>query len=79
MEQSTKVNGVMTNNKVLELKHGQMERDMKDNIKEDKKMVIKKNNLGKGIFTWSDGSRYEGEFDHNNIHGKGIYKWGDGR
>ena len=44
MEQSTKVNGVMTNNKVLELKHGQMERDMKDNIKEDKKMVIKKNN-----------------------------------
>ena len=41
MEQFIKENGVMTNNKALELKHGQMEQDMKDNIKKDKKMVIK--------------------------------------
>jgi hypothetical protein len=31
------------------------------------------------VFTWGDGSRYEGEFVHNNIHGKGVYKWGDDR
>lgn len=44
MVQFTKENGVMTNNKVLVLKLGQMEQDTKDNIKEDKKMVLKKNN-----------------------------------
>ena len=31
------------------------------------------------MFTWGDGSRYEGDFVHNNIHGKGTYKWGDDR
>jgi hypothetical protein len=35
--------------------------------------------LGNGVFTWGDGSRYEGHFVHNNIHGKGTYKWGDDR
>lgn len=35
--------------------------------------------LGKGVFSWSNGSRYEGEFSHNNINGTGMYKWGDER
>lgn len=34
---------------------------------------------GKGVFKWSDGSEYYGEFNNNNIEGNGIYKWCDGR
>ena len=34
---------------------------------------------GKGKFTWTNGSSYEGEFLNNSIHGKGFYKWPDGR
>ena len=34
---------------------------------------------GKGAFKWTDGSKFEGEFEFNNINGKGIYKWSDGR
>ena len=33
----------------------------------------------KGVYTWLDGRRYEGEWVDNNMHGKGIYTWKDGR
>jgi hypothetical protein len=33
----------------------------------------------KGIYNWSDGRRYEGEWLDNNMHGKGVYTWKDGR
>lgn len=29
---------------------------------------------GTGVYKWADGSRYEGEFDHDIIQGKGVYK-----
>jgi hypothetical protein len=32
---------------------------------------------GKGLFTWADGSRYEGDFHDNNIEGHGVYNWSD--
>ena len=32
-----------------------------------------------GVFHWSDGSKYTGDFHNNNIHGKGVYEWSDGR
>jgi len=38
MEQSTRDNGKMTSKKVMGLRHGQMELDMKDFIKKEKKM-----------------------------------------
>jgi hypothetical protein len=38
---------------------------------------------GKGVFTWSDGSKYEGDWKDGKRHGKGIhgihgYTWSDG-
>ena len=33
----------------------------------------------KGIYTWKDGRKYEGEFKDNFKYGYGIYEWGDGR
>ena len=41
--------------------------------------LIKNISSGKGIYKFSDGSTYTGEFDGENIHGKGLYKWIDGR
>ena len=36
----------------------------------------KDNNMhGKGIYTWSDGRIYEGEYLNDKKHGFGIYKW----
>ena len=32
-----------------------------------------------GVFEWSDGSVYKGEFLQNVINGKGWYKWADQR
>ena len=37
------------------------------------------NNYFKGVYTWLDGRKYEGEWVDNNMHGKGIYTWKDGR
>jgi len=34
---------------------------------------------GKGIYTWQDGRRYEGEYVDDKKHGYGIYTWADGR
>ena len=34
---------------------------------------------GKGVFTWEDGRRYEGEYFNDLKHGKGKYSWPDGR
>ena len=34
---------------------------------------------GKGVYTWIDGRRYEGNYYKDKKHGFGIYKWVDGR
>lgn len=34
---------------------------------------------GKGIYTWIDGRRYEGEYYNDKKHGFGNYIWADGR
>jgi len=34
---------------------------------------------GKGVYTWNDGRRYEGNYYSDKKHGFGIYKWADGR
>ena len=34
---------------------------------------------GRGIFTWSDGKQYEGEYINGKKVGQGIYTWPDGR
>ncbi len=34
---------------------------------------------GKGVYTWKDGRRYEGEYRYDKKHGYGTYTWADGR
>ena len=34
---------------------------------------------GKGIYTWKDGRKYEGEYCYDKKHGYGVYTWSDGR
>ena len=34
---------------------------------------------GKGLYCWSDGRKYEGEYLEDKKHGFGIYTWADGR
>merc|ERR1711957_423419 len=34
---------------------------------------------GQGIYTWSDGRRFEGEWYDNKMHGVGRFTWADGR
>ncbi len=34
---------------------------------------------GVGIYQWSDGRKYEGEYKEDKKHGYGIYQWADGR
>ena len=34
---------------------------------------------GKGIYTWKDGRRYEGDYFNDKKHGFGVYAWADGR
>ncbi|MEM7746700.1 MAG: peptidoglycan-binding protein [Pseudomonadota bacterium] len=33
---------------------------------------------GRGIYTWSSGSKYDGEWLDGDYHGHGIYVWGEG-
>jgi hypothetical protein len=33
---------------------------------------------GKGVFTWADGNRYEGDFVGNKRTGKGTFSWANG-
>ena len=33
---------------------------------------------GKGVETWPDGARYEGNYLEGKKHGKGQFKWADG-
>ena len=38
------------------------------------------NNMeGKGVYTWADGRRYQGEYFKDKKHGFGKYTWADGR
>jgi len=34
---------------------------------------------GKGIFTWADKRKYEGEYFDDKKQGHGIFTWPDGR
>lgn len=34
---------------------------------------------GMGLFTWSDGRKYEGEYVDDKKEGKGTFTWPDGR
>lgn len=34
---------------------------------------------GHGVFTWRDGSRYDGEYRNNKKHGKGKYTSPEGK
>jgi hypothetical protein len=53
-------------------KHGQTAHLMKANI-------TWANKHGEGLFQWSDGSSYKGQFNNNNIEGFGAYQWADKR
>ena len=33
---------------------------------------------GQGLYEWSDGTSYEGDFDQGKINGYGVYKQIDG-
>ena len=33
----------------------------------------------KGLMTWTNGDKYDGEFLNNQMHGYGVYDWADGR
>jgi hypothetical protein len=34
---------------------------------------------GFGIFTWSDGRKYEGMYHEDKKEGRGVFTWPDGR
>ena len=34
---------------------------------------------GRGIFTWADGRRYDGEYVDDKKEGHGVFIWPDGR
>ena len=34
---------------------------------------------GKGVFTWEDGKKYEGEYLNDKKHGQGTFTWADGK
>ena len=34
---------------------------------------------GRGVFTWPDGRKYEGEYIEDKKEGQGIFYWPDGR
>ena len=34
---------------------------------------------GKGVFTWPDGRRYEGEYKDDKKEGYGIFEWTNGK
>jgi len=33
---------------------------------------------GRGLFTWSDGRKYDGEYKDDKKHGYGVFEWPDG-
>lgn len=34
---------------------------------------------GRGLYIWSDGKQYNGDWVKNKMHGKGYLKWQDGK
>ena len=34
---------------------------------------------GKGVYSWKDGRKFEGEYQFDKKHGYGCYRWSDGR
>ena len=34
---------------------------------------------GRGVYTWPDGRKYEGEYKDDKKDGEGIYTWPDGK
>ena len=41
--------------------------------------ILYKKKHGWGIFSWGDGSKYDGDFEDNLIQGVGVYSWQDDR
>jgi hypothetical protein len=79
MERCTMENGSTINRKVMESRIG-----MTDNIivvctTMAKRMAKVHNFRDLGLFTWKDGSSYDGDFKDNMIEGYGVYIWDDGR
>lgn len=60
--------------------YGQMEAGMKGTGATTRLpgKVYFKNSI-RGLYIWSDGRQYEGEWLNNNMHGYGVYTWKDGR
>jgi len=34
---------------------------------------------GEGVFTWTDGRKYTGEYKNDKKDGQGVFEWPDGR
>jgi hypothetical protein len=34
---------------------------------------------GKGVYSWKDGRKFDGEYKNNMKHQFGVYTWEDGR
>ena len=34
---------------------------------------------GKGIYSWPDGRKYDGDYKEDKKHGIGTYTWADGK
>lgn len=43
------------------------------------KVIIPKFKIHIGVYQWSDGRKYEGEWKNNKMEGYGIFTWPDGR
>jgi hypothetical protein len=61
--------------------HGLMEALIRANslktISKDKVLLVFM--IFKGIYEWSDGRKYEGEWKNNKMEGYGVFTWPDGR
>ena len=57
--------------------HGQMVEDIKDNISTIKSRYLRIKLKGFGIYEWSDGRRYEGDWYNGKQHGRGLYMAGE--
>ena len=51
-----------------------------DKMSDNEYLLLKNNKMdGKGVFTWPDGRKYEGEYKNDKKEGYGTFKWKEGR